>query len=458
MRLSLMREYIVFFVVGFLLFSPSVFGTFFESGHSFLVEKDDRSEWTVLYYMCGDVKDMDGWVDPLIENLTRVTSSESVNIVVFYDGLKCGDFRLFYIDEAGDHVDLTDEYGWPCEVDSSSLTTLEVFCCQMMNRFRADHYALIPVVSGGAGWQLFCLHDASDGKVGVSIPDLALSLRRVCDKTGSGFDVLYTSCAMNMVEIVYELRFCVDFVVGTETCLSEQDLVDRFYEPVWDLRNDSTLSPKDFATRSVVRLHPVSFYYLESYGEKLPWLNRFFLLFPFSQFHPVVYHDSVAVVNSSCVEQLTRVIDDLSDFLIVHKENNELYADVTAAWDKTRKLGKCMAKNKGVRDVHTKWQFQCTASNRFIDMYHFAYNLKQTTQNNQLEDLCRHVMDAVNTSIVSMKKIPEDTQFGLSIYFPGSSHQYNRYSGYGSLPCLYERLSFSETTSWDEFVKHYLEI
>jgi hypothetical protein len=163
---------------------------------------DDISDWTVLYYMAGDVSGMHKWTTPLIENLTMVKSSDNVNIVVFHDGFEKDDFSLFYIDENGKRIDLTSDFGWPKEVDSSSLTTLEEFCTQMMNAYTANHYALIPIVSGGTGWQLFCLHDAHDGNVGVSIPAFAASLQRITDETNASIDVLYTSCAMNMVEVV----------------------------------------------------------------------------------------------------------------------------------------------------------------------------------------------------------------------------------------------------------------
>jgi hypothetical protein len=117
-----------------------------------------------------------------------------------------------------------------------------------------------------------------------------------------------------------------------------------------------------------------------------------------------------------------------------------------------------MSNNKLVREIHRRWHFNATASVRFLDLYHFTKLVKDNTVNHMLSSLCSEVMDAVNETIVSMKKIPGDTQYGLSIYFPPTKYNYNTYPGFGSSLCLYEDLCFSDRTSWDEFIKEYLHV
>jgi len=419
---------------------------------------NNETNWTVMYYMCGDVKSMSAWTDPLTENLTKIKSTQGMNIVVLNDGFERGDLHLFYINDTGEKIDITQNFGWPDEVDTSNLNTLEIFCKQMINAFPAKYYCLIPIASGGTGWQLLCLYDAHDGEIGVSIPDFANTLKNIYEATNSKIDVMFTSCAMNMIEVVYEFSDYVDYIVGTQDCLSGRYLVQRFYESVWDLRNDTSMTPEQFAKKAPERLTPLSFYYDESYEDQLPLLNRILNKLPFKGLHTVKYHDSTAVVNLSNVGQLTRSIHNLSQFLILNNHNSSIKKAVSNARKDVCKLGKCFPNNKLLTPIHTKWQFELTASNRFIDIYHFALLLKNNTHNEYLKSLCTDVINSLNKTISAIKKVPGINCYGLSIYFPSSILNYNKYPILAKLPCPYENLKFAQDTSWDEFLKAYLKI
>lgn len=414
--------------------------------------------WTVMYYMAGDSLGMDGWTGPLIENLTRIKSAPDFNIVVLHDGFEEGDLEIFYVDVTGEKIDITKNFGWPDEVDTSDLNTFELFCKQMMTAFPAKYYGLIPIVSGGTGWQLLCLHDAHDGGIGVSIPAFAGTLKNIYEYTMHKIDVIFTSCAMNMVEVVYEFSPYVNYVVGTQTCLSKQHLVQRFYEPVWDLKNDTGLTPEGFASKAPERLTPSSFYYDESYFGRLPVLNQILLRFPFTAFHPVLYKESVAVVNLSNIDTLVKSIHMLSQFLILNSGDEDVVKAISKSWAEARKLGKCMANNKLLMLIHRRWHFEITSSTRYLDVYHFVFLLKNNTNNLFLRYLCSDVMNSSNNTITEMKKVANDTQYGLSIYFPPNKYSYNKYPVLGKLPCPYEGLKFTRDTDWDEFLKTYLNM
>lgn len=416
------------------------------------------ANWTIMYYMAGDVKNMGVWTRPLIENLTKIKTTADLNIVVLYDGYERGDVELFYIDTNGEKIDIKDDFGWPCEVDTSNLNTIEVFCKQMMDAFPAKNYGLIPIASGGTGWQLFCLHDASDGKIGVSIPDFADTLKNIYEETNQKIDVLFTSCAMNMIEVVYEFSPYVNYVVGTQTCYSGEYLVQRFYEAVWDLKNDSTMNPEEFANKAPERLNPIAYYYQESYYGKLPILNRILLKLPFKAFYPILYKDSTAVVNLSNINNLARSIHNISQFLILNDLKCSIREAVHESWKDTKKLGECFANNKLLQIFHYRFHFQITSSTRYIDIYHFMMLLKNNTENLYLKSLCNDVMINLNNTISSIKTLEDDNQHGLSIYFPPNKYNYNRFPNSGRLPCPYEELKFSQDTSWDEFLKTYFNI
>jgi len=423
-----------------------------------LISQNTQANWTIMYYIAGEVRGMDGWADPLIENLTEIKSTPDLNIVVLYDGFECGDLELFYIAVTGEKIDISNDFGWPDEVDTSDLNTLELFCKQMMKAFPAKYYGLIPIASGGTGWQLLCLHDANDGKVGVSIPAFANTMKNIYEYTTHKIDVIFTSCAMNMIEVVYEFSPYVNYIVGTQTCFSRQYLVQRFYEAVWDLKNDTSMTPEQFASKAPERLTPLTYYYDESYYGKLPLLNRIFNKLPFKKLHTVEYNDSTAVVNLSNIERLAQSLHELSQFLILNNHNCSIKKAVAESWKDTKKLGKCMSNNKIAGIIHRKWQFKITASTKFIDIYHFMMLLKNNTDNEYLKSLCSDVMNDLNNSIPAINKVSGDNQYGLSIYFPPTKYNYNKYPAFRKLPCPYEDLKFSQETGWDEFLKTYLNV
>lgn len=421
-----------------------------------LIESLSSANWTIMYYMAGDVRGMDVWTYPLIENLTKIKSTSDINIVVLNDDFKKEHLDIFYIDFNGEKIYIHQDFGWPDEVDTSNLNTLELFCKQMMNTFPAKHYCLIPIASGGTGWQLLCLHDADDGRIGVSIPAFANTLKNIYEDTKHKIDVIFTSCAMNMIEVVYEFSPYVNYIVGTQTCLSKQYLVQRFYESVWDLKNDTSLTPEEFALKAPEKLTPLSFYYDESYNGKLPLLNQILLKFPFKAFHPVLYKESSAVVNLSNIEKLTNSINNLSQFLILNDYNDDINKAIAKAWKDTRKLGECLANNKLLMIIHGRWHFNITSSTRFIDVYHFMLNLKNHSENLHLKSLCNSFMNNLNNTISAIKRVDGDNQYGLSIYFPPTRHSYNKYPIFEKLPATYEELKFAQDTNWDEFLKTYL--
>ncbi len=425
--------------------------------HNFVqtLQVTSPANWTIMYYMCGDVKNMSDWIDPLIENLTKIRSTSDMNIVVLNDGAELGDVQLFYINILGKKIQIAQQFGWPSEVDTSDANTLELFCIQMMKAFPAKYYCLIPIASGGTGWQLFCMHDSHGGDVGVSIPVFANMLHNIVRETHHDIDVIFTSCAMNMIEVAYEFSPSVNYIVGTQDCLSRQYLVQRFYESVGDLRNDTRMTPEQFTKKAPERLIPLSFYYEESYRGCLPLVNRVFNRLPFMGLHTVTYHDSTAVVNLSNIDHLASAVSNLSQFLMLNEQDMIMKKAVSGARSEVCTLGKCLTNNKLFRVINRRWNFECTASDRFIDMYDFVLLLKNNTQNDFLRTLCNDVMSSFNMTIPALKKVPEVHCHGLSIYFPSKRMNYNRFPLSGTLPCPYEGLLFSQDTYWDDFIKGY---
>ena len=429
-----------------------------------MIEKTDyknetiqTKDWTIIYYLCGDLDGYDSWLEPIIENLTKIKSDENINIVVLYDGFGNSNTFIYYIDEEGNKEIVNGEFNFPDEIDSGSPIAFELFCTQAIINYPAKNYCVIPVMSGGTGWQLICFHDSEGGR-GMSMPVFRATLANIYENTNTKIDILYTSCAMNMIEVAYEIKDFVNYIVGTQDCLANQNLVGRFYKALLDLKNNSKLSPEEFASKAPDRLEPLEFYYQEEYNGGLPWLNKKLNNLRNEKLHSVKYYESTAVINTSNIVLLKRSIDNLAKYLILTINNKSIRNDIKKSLDDTKKYGKCMSKFRILSKIHNRYHFEFLAFNSNIDLHHFAENLKKNTDNNHIKNLCHALMYKNNLSISSIKKVLDKECNGISIYFPPSKSYYNRHSIRPSDSCHYEDLKFSIESSWDEFIRLYLKI
>lgn len=416
------------------------------------------AQWTVMYYMCCD-SNMDEDSKPLIENLSRIKSTSSLNIVLVNDQKEPGDTQLIYIDKDGELVELNQQLGWPNEVDTSNPHTLELFCKDMMILFPAEHYALITYASGGTGWQIYCLHDESDGTVGISLPVLEGVFSNITPQGTQKIDVFMVSCAMGTIELSYQLSPYANYIIGTQDCFEKRDLVHRFYAPVEDLHNNTYMNPEQFASCSPTRLDPHSFYYRESYYGYLPFLNQILNNLPFTGLHCAMHFPSSSVINLSHIEKLAVALDNLTVFLLANLNNGDVREDVWYARENVRESGKCYPKIRlfGLGMIHGWYAFECLSYDCFIDLYHFVELLSHQTDNVILKNLCASVMEKSNETIPLIKSIL-DKDHGLNIYFPKTRYMYDKYIFRGRLPCHYEYLRFSQDTQWDEFIRTFIEV
>jgi len=427
---------------------------------------DDVANWTVMYYMCGD-SSLHNYVSPVLENLSHISSSAECNLLVLKDQLERGDSKLYYIDHQGHTIELNEHFGWPDEIDMSDAHTIERYCTQMMNAYPAEHYAFITYASGGTGWQLYCINDKSDGAQGITIPALAWCFQNITDEANHKVDVIFVSCAMNTIELAYEVSPYVDYIVGTQDCLSYEHFMERFYQAVWDLRNNTDMTPEEFANRAPERLEPLSFYYRESYEGILPALNRIFNKLPFRRLHCVTHFDSTSVINLTRIDALMDDINLLATTLQYqlheHKSTNTwafytYRAAIKKAREQTKEYSKCYAKHPILSSLHLKYNLELTAYDCVIDLYDFVEKLKDSIDDDQINDLCSEVMQEINRTISSIKKLEDDRAHGLSIYFPPKNAQYDRYLLRGTIPCSYEDLRFSQHSTWNEFLNIYLNL
>lgn len=423
-------------------------------------------KWTVMYYMCCD-SNMYTLGEPLLENLSKIGSKNDFNLVALYDGVPYGDSKIIYFNETGERINLNEKIGWPSEVDYSNPFTFEEFVKDMMQYYPAEHYAFITYGSGGTGWQIYGVHDScgtygkiiQKGSSGFSTPRLGTAFKNITNNGEEKIDVIYTSCAMNTIELAYEVAPYVDYIVGTQDCLSS-DFVYRYYESIWELYNNTNMNPEELSKTSSEILKPISFYYQEEWGNGLRKINQIFNNLPYKKLQTVKHHDNIGVINNSNINELIKSVDDLSRFLIVNIEDENISRDVKYARQNSRESSKCFAKpgSKIINFLHRMFTMNFTAYNGVVDLYDFCEKLKEKTDNYFLKEYCKEIMNNINNTVPYINKIESDPIHGLNIYFPPEKEIYNAYVLPGKIPCKYEKLDFSKDTAWDEFLKTYLNI
>ena len=429
---------------------------FTESNKKLETKNASNANWTVLYYMCGD-SNMDTYIQPMLDNLSKISSNENINIIILKDNIGYGNSRLYHLNESGILNNLNNLYGWPDEVDMNNPNTFELFCKQMMTVYPADHYAFITYSSAGFGWQRYSIHDYDSDRY-ISIPDFANSLKNIVGQVNHKIDVFFVSCAGNAIELAYEFSPYVDYIVGTQTCFARDTVVSRFFEAIYDLYNDTDMTPEEFSQRAPLRFKPEPFYYFESYRGRLPLLNKIFNKLPFKGLHTILFHPSSSVIKLSNINNLTSAVNDLSSYLILNIQDKQIIKGIKDSRNNVRETAKCHPKFWFLLPIQRRYEFEIMGYDGNIDLYHLVTLLKQKIQDNRLQNLCNNVLEELNKTIPIIKKVQNDTTYGLNIYFAKQRIMYNKYVLFGKVPVPYEDLKFSKDTTWDEFLKTYLRI
>lgn len=417
-------------------------------------DQNPTANWTIMYYICGE-SNIDYYVDFLLENLSSLGSDNDLNIVCLVDKVNYGNSKLIYINEAGEEENLNDIYGWPEEVDTSNLNTLELFCTQMMLNYPAKYYGLIVFASGGCGWQEYYIGD-KDGSGITKLPDFANTLKNATDKTGKKIDVLIGSCAVNMIEVAYELNPAVNYLVGTQDCFPHSHVIHLFFDAVEELKNNTGLSPEDFAIQGPIKFKPLSFIYWEGYGKGISLLSKILNKLPFPKLHSVYHHPNCAAINITEIVNLTQAFDELASLLLLNIHDKDIYEAIKKSRVQVAELGRCAPKISFLFKFYDRNPFEFLAWDCYIDMYDIVRLFKENIPNSHIKSKCDEVLEKINQTISYNAKNQNISNCGISIYFPDSKFMYNKYRLGGKIPYKYEEIKFSKDTLWDEFLKEYL--
>lgn len=199
-----------------------------------------QAKWTVMVYMAGD-NNLDGAALRDIAEMAKVGSTKDVNVLVQLDRIEDKLTRRFRITKGGGFKkDCVASFG---DTNTGDPQVLFDFVNWATQNYPADRHALI-LWNHGSGWweeeekgraagpgkkrrHLFrhnipqehrsiCYDDTSDGDA-LDNRELKVVLTAIGALLGKKIDLLgMDACLMNMVEVAYQLRDSVNYIVGSE--------------------------------------------------------------------------------------------------------------------------------------------------------------------------------------------------------------------------------------------------
>ncbi|OGS55345.1 MAG: hypothetical protein A3K60_07160 [Euryarchaeota archaeon RBG_19FT_COMBO_56_21] len=170
-------------------------------------------------------------------------SNSDVNVVALVDILSEDGIWIWDFVDGQRHM--VDEWD---ELNTSDPAVLEMFVEYAMAKFPADKTMLV-LQDHGYGWRGIC-QDETNGDVLMPIDGIATALKSVKADTKKGVDLLaFDACNMMLLEVIYELKDAVPYIVGSQTMVPFDGLPYRMF--ISDLVKDPGLSPAELATNIV---------------------------------------------------------------------------------------------------------------------------------------------------------------------------------------------------------------
>jgi len=368
-------------------------------------ESNASIDWVVMIYLNGDNK-LSAAQQQILQQIQNVGSTEAVIFTILIDGDQLDDTRLYYVEDKT----LTPQT-WPSESDMSSADTLKSFIHKVKTDLVSNRYGLIISSNKGCGWQGVSWDDHGDGLM-ITMPELGQALSDVTDNGKDPLDLIaIETCLGGNLEIIYQLRSFCEVYVGYADCGLIGDW--PFDDSLTLLKNEPDMPGIDFAKAIVNTFEPR---------------------------HVPAYklHTVIGATDTSCVEQIGTNLDLLAKFFI---NDIDLYRNaIETALHTTRIYGEM-------------WGITY-----YRDISHFLDLLE--IDSNEFNSIKNTIQTSISTCVIDKAHLPDDISCGFNIYLPQTKGDYNNALRYesGTLPSPYEETFFAEDTSWDEFLKTYLDI
>jgi len=379
--------------------------------------KNVQKDWTLLMYwdtdnsleLCTEFA-LSTWEESL-------PSNADVNIVALVDLLsEDGTWIWEIVDGQRKLVDKWDE------LNTSDPDVLKMFVEYGMAKFPAQKTLLV-LQNHGYSWRGI-IEDETNGDLLMPIDGVGAALESVKADMGKGVDVLaFDACNMMLLEVVYELKDAVPYIVGSQTTVSYDGLPYEMFIP--DLVANPGMSPAELAI-------DIAYDYAEYYSSKWDYSH----MFPCNQdFAPACAVDTskldalgdafgqFCTVLEPIIPDHMKVIEDARGYALIGQWAN------MAGWEWTPDVGTFV---EGLREI--PGHPELTAA---IDEFKMAYD------------------DAIIAEAHSKRY--KDTVTGLSLWFPPSLSQYNSIGYYYCQQFVYHDIGLDlvAETSWVDCLMTY---
>jgi len=179
-------------------------------------------EWTFMIFMNAD-SNLTGYDESDMQEMQRVGSSESVNIVTQVDRAKDEGASRYHIQKNDRYVfdqEVLEDLG---EVNMGDPAVMVDFVRWAVAQYPARRYMLV-LWNHGSGWKLRSgapfykgiSYDETDHDH-ITTPELGTAMQEIRRIIGRNLDVLgFDACLMQMAEIVHEVMGTVDYVLASE--------------------------------------------------------------------------------------------------------------------------------------------------------------------------------------------------------------------------------------------------
>ena len=400
-----------------------------------------QSEWTFLVYMAGD-NNLEGAGKEDLEEMKKVGSTSQVKIIVQFDTEENKTTR--YLIEKDKLTTLQELPG----VDTGDPKVLTDFIKWGINKYPANHY-LLDVWNHGGGWEKLPSDFNYDNFRGIKPSLFASNIKRVrrslfrttihkirelpeqermiamdvgshdyldnqelrdaisnAMPDGKKIDILgCDACLMNMLEICYENKDVVNFMVGSEE--AEPDAGWPYTSILNTLTTTPNLSPADLA-KTITREYGK--YYQET-GD------------------PTSISITQSALDLRQIQPVVTTLSDLADLLIKNIHDKTVTQAVTLARVSSQSF---------------------TEYPEYIDLVSLLNELMSLLpQNKEIQDAAKKILNTLisqgDSFIIANSIWGEKVKgaSGVSIYFP-SSRTYS--SDYADLP-------ISKEYSWNKFLE-----
>lgn len=389
------------------------------------------AKWTFLIFIAGD-NDLEGAGYSDLEEMKKFGSNNQIKVLVQFDNLREQATKRYLIEKKNiRHLQTLSE------TNTGDPVVLKNFIMWAMQQYPAEHY-LVDIWNHGGGWEdlpegfdydslrrvpinhrmkvrksifLSTVKEIITDKEQKRYIAVDVSARDYLDNqelkealtlpTGKIDLVGFDACLMNMLEIAYQLKECVHFIVGSEE--TEPGTGWPYHKVLETLHSNPGISPRDLS-------HAIVQHYAEHY--------------------PNDRNITQSALDVNQIESIALAVDDLGKVLTPQIPN--IYNNLS-----------------GLRN-----QVQWFTNDNYVDLYDLANLIRDSMEQVSIKKAAENIMKSLSINsgkgfiVHNYRSNDLPYAYGVSIYFPRNQKTFAP---------NYDKLNFTKHyPNWYKFITAYI--